>query len=158
MRITESVLVDAAPSDVWAVVTDLASHPRWRPALREFRQVSEGPLRVGAQIREVIEWRGREIVLADEVMALDPERRLAVRGGWKAADFELDMLLAPEGQGTIVTFDWVLHPKTLTMRLAAPFLRGTMRRSTREEVEGLRAYVERGPEALAPPSGHASPG
>ena len=50
------------------------------------------------------------------------------------------------------------RPKTLTMRLVAPFLGGTMRRSTREEVEGLRAYVERGPEALAARSGHASPG
>lgn len=35
MRIIESVLVDCPASDVWAVVTDLGSHPRWRPALRE---------------------------------------------------------------------------------------------------------------------------
>ncbi len=158
MRITESELVGSPASAVWAVVTDLGSHPRWRPALREFRQVSEGPLRVGTRIHEVIAWRGREIVLADEVTALEPERRLAVRGGWKAADFDLDMLLEPQGQSTSVTFDWSLHPKTLTMRLVAPFLRGTMRRSTREEVEGLRAYVERGPEALAARAGHASPG
>jgi uncharacterized protein YndB with AHSA1/START domain len=158
MRITESVLVEAPASDVWAVLTDLGSHPRWRPALREFRQVSEGPLRVGARIHEVIAWRGREIVLADEVTALEPERRLAIRGGWKAADFDLDMLLDPRGQSTSVTFDWLLRPKTLTMRLVAPFLRGTMRRSTLEEVEGLRTYVERGPEALAARPGHASPG
>jgi len=158
MRITESVLVEAPASDVWAVLTDLESHPRWRPALREFRQVSEGPLRVGARIHEVIAWRGREIVLADEVTALEPERRLAIRGGWKAADFDLDMLLDPRGQSTSVTFDWFLRPKTLTMRLVAPFLRGTMRRSTLEEVEGLRTYVERGPEPLAARPGHASPG
>ena len=158
MRSTESVLVDSRASAVWAVVTDLGSHPRWRPALREFRQVSEGPLRVGTRIHEVIAWRGREIALDDEVTALEPERRLAIRGGWKAADFDLDMLLDPRGQSTSVTFDWSLHPKTLTMRLVAPFLRGTMRRSTREEVEGLRTYVERGSEALAARPGHASPG
>src|SRR5512146_517451 len=155
MRIIESVLVDCPASDVWAVVTDLGSHPRWRPALREFRQLSDGSLRVGARIHEVIAWRGREIVLADEVTALEPERRLALRGGWKAADFDLEMLLDPQGQSTSVTFDWSLHPKTLTMRLVAPFLRGTMRRSTREEVEGLRTYVERRPERRP---GHAPPG
>ena len=158
MRITESELVEAPASDVWAVLTELESHPRWRPALREFRQVSEGPLRVGTRIHEVVAWRGREIVLADEVTAFQPERRLAIRGGWKAADFDLDMLLDPRGRSTAVTFDWSLHPKTLTMRLVAPFLGGTMRRSTREEVEGLKRYVERGPDALVARPGHASPG
>ena len=158
MRITESVLVEAPAADVWAVLTELESHPRWRPALREFRQVSDGPLRAGARIHEVIAWRGREIVLADEVTALEPERRLAIRGGWKAADFDLDMILEPRGESTAVTFDWSLHPKTLTMRLVAPLLGGTMRRSTREEVEGLKTYVERGPAAREPHPGHTSPG
>lgn len=123
-------------------MADLESHARWRPALREFRQVSEGPLRIGSRIHEVLGWRGREIVLADEVTALDAERRLGIRGGWKAANFELDLALEPTDGGTLATFDWTLEPKTLFMRVAAPFLRGTFARSTAEELEGLKAYVE----------------
>ena len=123
-------------------MTDLDSHPRWRPALREFRQVSDGPLRVGSQIREVLRWRGREITLDDEVVALDDERRLGIRGGWKAADFDLDLLLEPSGGGTFVTFDWTFRPKTLLMRAFAPLLRKTFERSTREELEELERYVE----------------
>ena len=131
---------------MWAVVTDLESHPHWRPALREFRQVSERPLRVGARIHEVLGWRGREIVLEDEVTALEPERRLGIRGGWKAADFDLDLLLDPSGGGTEVTFDWTLRPKSLLMKVAAPLLKGTFERSTEEELEGLRTYAEDFPE------------
>ena len=127
---------------MWPVVVDLESHPRWRPALREFRQVSEGPLAVGSRIREVLAWRGREIVLADEVTALDPERRLGIRGGWRAATFELDILVEPRGGATAVSFDWTLRPKSLLMRAAAPFLRGTFERATAEELEGLKRYVE----------------
>jgi hypothetical protein len=127
---------------VWPVVVDLESHPSWRPALREFRQVSEGPLRVGSRIREVLAWRGREIVLADEVSALDLQRRLGIRGGWRAATFALDILLEPRGQATTVIFDWTLQPKSLLMRLAAPFLRRTFERSTEDELEGLKRYVE----------------
>jgi hypothetical protein len=127
---------------VWPVVVDLESHPSWRPALREFRQVSEGPLRVGSRIREVLAWRGREIVLADEVSALDLQRRLGIRGGWRAATFGLDILLEPRGQATTVIFDWTLQPKSLLMRLAAPFLRRTFERSTEDELEGLKRYVE----------------
>ena len=144
MRITESVLVEASPRAVWAVLTDLGSHPRWRPALREFRQVSDGPLRVGARIREVIEWRGREVELDDEVTALEPERRLGIRGGWKAATFELDMLVEPRGTATSVTFDWTMEPSTLLMRVVTPLLRETMRRETRKELDGLRAFVDDG--------------
>jgi hypothetical protein len=128
---------------VWVVLADLSSHPLWRPSLEEFRLVTDGPLRVGSRIREVLSWRGRELVLADEVTVLEPGRRLSVRGGWKAADFDLDFLLEPDGGGTRATFDWTLAPKTLLMRLAAPFLRRTFERSTAEELAGLKRYVER---------------
>ena len=127
---------------MWEVVTDLESHPRWRPSVREFRQVSDGPLEVGSRIREVLEWWGREITLADEVTALDAQRRLGIRGGWKAADFDLELLLEPSGTGTVVTFDWTLRPKSLLMRAAAPWLKRSFERATAEEADGLRRHVE----------------
>ena len=142
VRIKETVLIDRLPSDVWEVVIDLESHRRWRPSVREFRQVSEGPLEVGSRIREVLEWRGREITLADEVTVLDAQRRLGIRGGWKAADFDLELLLEPSGTGTSVTFDWTLLPKLLRLRAAAPWLRRTFERATAEEADGLKRCVE----------------
>lgn len=142
MRIVESIVVDHPPEDVWAVISDLETHTSWRPALREFRQVSEGPLGVGTRIREVLTWRGREIVIDDAVTAFDPPRRLGIRGGWEAADFELDLVLEPAGSGTKVTMDWPLHPRSLLLELAAPFLGGAMRKATREELELLEEYVE----------------
>lgn len=145
MRITESVSIEASPGDVWAVLTDLDSHPRWRPALREFRQLSDGPLRVGARIREVLEWRGRELELEDVVVAIEPERRFGIRGGWQAATFALDILVEPRSTATSVTFDWTMHPTSLLMRVATPLLGGTMRRETVKELDGLRTYVEARP-------------
>jgi hypothetical protein len=47
------------------------------------------------------------------------------------------------GTGTRVTMDWPLHPKSVLLRIAAPFLGGTMRKATREELELLKSYVER---------------
>ena len=46
----------------------------------------------------------REIVLDGIVTALDAPRRLGLRGGWKAADFELHF--EPVARGTKVTMDW----------------------------------------------------
>lgn len=141
MRITEQIEIDAPPAAVWDVVSDLDTHTAWRPALVEFRQVSDGPLAVGARIREVLLWRGRELELDDVVTAHEPERLLAIRGGWSAGTFGLELRLEPDGAGTMVTFDWSLEPTSLLLRLATPFLGGAMRRATVEELEGLQSYV-----------------
>jgi carbon monoxide dehydrogenase subunit G len=143
VRVTESIRIERPPADVWAVVSDLGTHSEWRPAIVELAQVTPGPLAVGSRLREVLSWRGRELVLDDVVTALEPPRRLAISGGWSAADFDLELLLEPDGDGTLVTMDWPLRPKSLLMRVAAPFLGGTMRKATREELELLKALVER---------------
>ena len=142
MKISEHIHIDRPPEDVWAVVADPTTHTAWRPALVEFRQVSEDPLEVGSRIHEKISWRGREIEIDDVVTALEPPRRLGIRGGWKPADFELDFLLAPQGEGTLATFDWSFFPKTFWMRLATPLLGRTLKSSTKDELEGLKKYVE----------------
>lgn len=142
MRISESIWIERAPEDVWAVVSDLDTHTTWRPALVELRRLDDGPLEVGTRIREVLRWGRREIELEDVVTALEPPRRLALRGGWSAADFEVEFLLEPEGDGTRVAMDWPLRPRSLPLRLAAPFLKGTMSKATRDELARLRDYVE----------------
>lgn len=144
MRIVESIRIERAPEEVWAVVADLESHPEWRPALVEFRQVSEGPLAVGTRIREVLSWRGRELVLDDVVTALEPLRHFGITGGWKAADCDLDLRLTGNGDGsTTVTFDWPLRPKSLLMKVVTPFLKGAMQHATAEEARLLKERVER---------------
>lgn len=148
MRVVESVVIDRSPEEIWKVVSDPDTHTDWRPAVVEFRQVSEGRLGVGARIREVLDWRGRKIVIDDVVTAFEPARRLGFHGGWKAADFDVEFRLEPAGETTVVTMDWPLHPKSALMKLAAPFMGGAMRKATKEELELLKAYVERGPEAV----------
>lgn len=142
MRVVESVVIGSPAPDVWDVVSDPATHTSWRPALREFRQVSNGPLGVGSRIREVLSWRGRDIEIEDEVTAFDPPRRLALRGGWKTADFDVDFRLEPEADGTRVTMEWPLYPKSFLLKVAAPLMGGAMRKATREELALLKEYVE----------------
>ena len=143
MRIVEEVRIERPPADVWSVIADLDTHLAWRPALIEFRQVSDGPLGVGSRIREVLRWRGRELVLDDVVTTFDPDRHFGIRGSWKAADFELDLTLESTGDAaTTVTFDWPLYPKSLVMKMVTPLLGGAMRKATAEEAALLKAYVE----------------
>ena len=147
MRVLETVRIERSAEEVWSVIADLDTHTTWRPSVREFRQVSGGPLGVGSRIREVLDLRGREIVIDDVVTAFDPPRRFGIRGGWKAADFEVDFRLEPDGDGTNATMDWPLYPKSFLLKIAAPLMGRAMRRATKEELELLKAYVERDPAA-----------
>ena len=149
MRVVETVRIERSAAEVWSVISDLDTHTKWRPSVREFRQVSDGSLAVGSRIREVLDWRGREIVIDDVVTAFDPPRRLGIRGSWMAAAFEVDFRLEPAGAGTNVTMDWPLYPTSFLLKIAAPFMGGAMRRATKEELELLKTYVERGPEQAA---------
>lgn len=47
----------------------------------------------------MLRWRARELEVEDVLTALDPPRRFGAHGGWKAADFELDLRLEPDGEG-----------------------------------------------------------
>lgn len=142
VRITESIHIERAPADVWDVVSDPSTHTAWRPALEEFRPLSEGPLEVGSRICEVLRWRGRRIEIEDVVTVLDPPHRFSIHGDWKAATFDLDLTIESFEEGSTVTFDWPLYPKSLLLRLAAPLLRPATGRATREEARLLKAYVE----------------
>ena len=84
-------------------------------------------------------------MLEDHVTALEPEQRLGIRGGWKAADFDLDLLLDPSGGGTEVTFDWTLQPKSLLMKVAASLLEQDLRPSDRGGARGAQDVRGRPP-------------
>ncbi|MBA2741809.1 MAG: SRPBCC family protein [Actinobacteria bacterium] len=142
MRITEHIDINASPDDVWAVISDPSTHTAWRPALVEFRPLDGEPLAVGSRIREVLRFGRREIELEDVVTVLEPPRRLGINGSWKAASFEAELVLAPTEGGTHVTFDWTFEPKSVLARVGAPFLKGSMARSTEDELDGLKTYVE----------------
>ena len=98
MKISEHIHIDRPPEEVWAVVVRSERHtPRGDLHWSSFARCRKARSSVGSRIHEKIRWRGREIEIDDVVTALDPPRRLGIRGGWKPADFELDFLLHSRG-------------------------------------------------------------
>ncbi|GAB1820572.1 SRPBCC family protein [Herbidospora sp. RD11066] len=67
MRYESAVLIDAPPSRVWEIFSDVARWPEWMPTIEALDLLDPGPLRVGARARirqprlPVAVWRVTEL-------------------------------------------------------------------------------------------------
>ena len=51
MKFSSSIVINAPPDDVFALVDNLEDWPQWIPSIKKIEKLSEGPLREGSQIR-----------------------------------------------------------------------------------------------------------
>jgi Polyketide cyclase / dehydrase and lipid transport len=107
------IRLKASPDEVWRVITDYASHPKWRPGLH---RVELGPLIDGQP--SWYEMCARNLKVHFRVVESDPPRRLVT----KLADDRLPVMgswiydLRPDGAGTELII-------TEQDRIFSPFMR-----------------------------------
>ena len=113
MLMETTVRLEATPAAVWALWLEFGARPRWHPRLEWARL--DGPPVVGTRGA----WQPTGVrPVRVEVTALEPERRLVLRGthGPPVARGHYEHEVAPaEGGGSVVT-----HRMRLTGPLAAP--------------------------------------
>jgi hypothetical protein len=70
-----TIQIDAPPTDVWAILVDLARYPEWNPLFRE----ASGHVAVGRRItlRTVRPTNGRMMTIKPKITVADPAAELA---------------------------------------------------------------------------------
>ena len=104
MRIVRSAEIAAPPEKVFRTVTDLSTHPRWRPSVREFRTADGSPPAVGSEIVEVVRFAGRDVHMRYRITTLDPPRVLAAAYVAGPIDVAIRFDCEPAPAGTRTTF------------------------------------------------------
>jgi uncharacterized protein YndB with AHSA1/START domain len=144
MRIERNVEIAAPPERVFAVVTDLSTHPRWRPSVREFRTADGGPPAVGSEIVEVVRFAGRDVRMRYRVTELESPRVFAadyVDGPIEVA-IRFDCVSAEEG--TLAVFTCDTERPRIARVLPFPFFGPLMGRYMDDELGRLKTLVESG--------------
>lgn len=101
-EIQTEIHIPAPPSEVYAVLLDLASWPRWNPSVARI----EGAARIGEKLRLHLALRPgkRPLPVAATITRLGPELGIEWRGGFPGVPALLDIhhyfLIEPEGEGT----------------------------------------------------------
>lgn len=106
---SESIHVDVAPDELYALVSDVTRMGEWSPICKAcWWDEGDGP-RVGAWFTGRNETPERTWETRSQVVAADPGRRFAweVNDGWVHWEYSFE----PDGDGTRLTESWEFLPK-----------------------------------------------
>lgn len=144
-RFVNSVVIEAAPAQIWAVLTDAAAWPRWAKAIKHVEWTSTPPFGVGTT--RTVRMAGR-MTVSEEFIVWEPDRRMAFRFneatmngvGAFAELYTLDEI-SPER--TRVTWVMAMRPAGVS-RVIVPITATPMRRLFGHWLKNFKRLVEQG--------------
>jgi hypothetical protein len=135
-----SIQLDRSVEQVFAFLAEPRNLPTWQSNLIEIEQLTEGPLRVGAQIREVRRLGQRPSENRAEVQVFEPNRRFALKTTTQppvTVSYRFDA----ENGGTRLQYRFVMQTSGL-MRLLEPLIAGAIKKQSDQDFEKLKHILE----------------
>ncbi len=142
-RITGEVTIGAPVEEVFDLVADERTEPRYNPRIASAEKLSEGPVGAGTRFTAEPKGMGAKGQMSIEVLEYDRPRRLhnIVRSSYMHVDGTLTF--TPVGDQTLLRWDWDMR-LVGPMRVLSPgFALFGPRWERRNWVE-LKRYVESG--------------
>jgi len=139
-----TIHIERSPERVWDYMMDFSLAPRWRNLVRQVDVITSGPLRVGSEMAVTFDLMGKVKRAVSEVWALEPGRRFGVRNTEQRVTGAFEYTLAPESNGTRVTFSCDITPHGFMWILLPLLLRGNRMRYA-QQLSNLKKEVESRP-------------
>lgn len=135
--------IDSSPDSVFEFVSDPENAPTWLPGVTRMEPITDGPVGVGAKLRETRQVRQRTGSVEMEVTAFDPPARYStsfMMGEYRAS---YEYSFRPEGSGTLAEFTCVVRGSGLRSVLA-PLIAMAMKRQDSGQMAMLKQAIEGG--------------
>ncbi len=145
-HIERSVRVEAAPADVFDVLTDLDRLPHWATTVVENHDMPDGPLQPGQRFRQTVRVAGSNLETDWVVRSVDPPREIeyeatAPGGG----ELRMVQRVAPDGEASRVELelDYQLPGGFLGEALDQVYVERRNEREAEHSLNNLKELVER---------------
>ena len=142
-RIERSITIERPVDEVWRFVHDWRNDRLWQTTLRESEQLTDGPVGVGTQVREVRQFLGLRVELAWEVTEYEPTTHSSIKGISGPVPLSGGYVLAPENGGTLFTVAGELDAHGL-FKLAEPVFARMTARELETNLGHLKDLLESG--------------
>ncbi|MEU3529440.1 SRPBCC domain-containing protein [Streptomyces sp. NPDC038707] len=147
VQLSASIEIEAAPEQVWAVLTDLDAYPRWNPFITEAAVTSDDGLRPGATMRNRLEQNGETSTFTPTVLEVSAGRELRWLGkigpGW-IGDGEHRFVIERTGRDTVR-----LTQSEKFSGVAVPFATGSLKNDTLPQFRAMNSALKERVERLA---------
>jgi ribosome-associated toxin RatA of RatAB toxin-antitoxin module len=148
MLTMESRIEIARPVDqLFAYLSDLSNWPQWLVGIQESRIEGSEKIGVGAKVRQVAKVLGRRFEITGQVVAFDPNKKIAMQVLTGPFPMALTLTFEAIGQASRLTTVLEADPGTY-FRLAAPLVKPLLQRQLDADHATLKALVEEGVPAL----------
>jgi uncharacterized protein YndB with AHSA1/START domain len=138
IRSESSVKISEPAAVVFAAVSDPGRAPAWLEGCVLLKVTGGGAMETGAKLQYVYRQGSRPGEMDGEVIACEPDRRLAMRLTDRKFDVEMEITLSGEQGDTRVTHAMTITPKTFGGRLMAPLIRLGNRRQVKMNLVRLK--------------------
>ena len=139
--ITQRITIQRPPAAVFAFIGDYRNDPQWRSGVVEIRQMSPGPIAVGATTHEVMRFLGRPLVTLASVTEYDPGRRLAFKSTGGPIPVRGYRLVEEQGEETRFTYH-LSADLPGRYRLLEPLIMRDFRRRVARDLQHRKALLE----------------
>jgi len=135
-KVAESVFIPKPTEEVFGYLAEFSNTAEWDPGIAEARMTSDGPVGLGSTFDVVALFRGRRVPVTYEVTVYEPSSRVVLVGRNKNFTGIDTIGVAPEGDGTRVSWQAEFQMKGLG-KLLQPFLGGVFEKLSVEAMDGL---------------------
>ncbi len=138
--ITNSVLIERPPEEVFDYCVDLRNELEWNPGAQSMEKLTDGPIGVGTTF--LAKWKQSQRIEVTCTAYDRPRSWGYVNGGPVAVSFTIR--LVPEGNGTRLHSTFDAEPRGW-FRLVFPIFVRIMRREEAANMTRIKAALERRP-------------
>jgi uncharacterized protein YndB with AHSA1/START domain len=138
-HITGHVRIAAPVEQVFDTVADSRNEPSFNPAMTSVELLTPPPIGRGTRFRARMGRAGTQMLV--ELTEFDRPHRLGSRTASSMMETSGTLTFAPEGRGTVMSWDWQVRPKGW-MRLLGPLFGPLGGRMERRIWTGLKSQAE----------------
>ena len=143
MRFSSSIVINAPPEKVFALVDNLEDWPLWIPSIKKIEKVSEGPLKEGSRIR-VTAKSGVTVKLLMTITEFIPGQRGVLQGRVFGTRMTRYYTFERIEQGTKLTAGGeVKGPLAFLVRRGGQRLSEEIVQAAKRKIEGLEGEEHR---------------
>jgi uncharacterized membrane protein len=140
----QSVMINRPVQDVFAwVAQNYAQNlPKWQTSVKELRQTSPGPIKVGTTLQQVREVNGKPTPMTAEITQYAPNQVIGWKSKGESTETSGNITFQSANGGTRVTLMVDVQVAGLG-RLASPMISRVVNREAEDDLSRLKSLLER---------------